>query len=152
MIKIMVSACLLGESVRYNGSDMPVSDLKFSELIAANDIVSFCPEVAAGLPTPRPPAEIQNGTGDHVLNGRAQVLGKNGIDVTQAFIKGAELALAICIEHGIKIAVLTEASPSCGTNTIYDGHFRGIKINGMGVTTSLLRSHGIKVISQHQRL
>ncbi len=98
---------------------------------------------------PRKPAEIANGTGNEVLSGEAVVVEKEGDDVTAAFIAGARIALDLCQRFDIDIAVLAESSPSCGTTTIYDGHFAGGKIPGMGVTAALLKQHGVQVFSQH---
>jgi uncharacterized protein YbbK (DUF523 family) len=113
------------------------------------DLVVFCPEVSAGLPTPRAPAEIITGKGVDVLDGFANVVGNDGIDVTTQFVSGAENALELCLNQQIKYAVLAEGSPSCGSSKIYDGTFNGIKIDGSGVTAALLDRNGIKVYSQH---
>ena len=150
MEKILVSACLLGNKVRYDGGDVVVDDPKFSQLIEDHEVIPFCPEVAAGLPTPRAPAEILGGDGASVLAGESHVLGDDGLDVTSLFVHGAELALKECRKQGIKFAVLTEASPSCGSGSIYNGTFSGVKKSGMGVTATLLSRHGIRVFSQHQ--
>ena len=104
-------------------------------------LLSACPEVLGGLTTPRPAAEIQ-------INGRVQT--NQGADVTQAFIKGAEKTLALALKHQIKIVILTERSPSCGSSNIYDGSFSRTMIDGQGVTTKLLRDNGIAVFNQFQ--
>ncbi|MCB9494545.1 MAG: DUF523 domain-containing protein [Desulfobacteraceae bacterium] len=150
MAKILISSCLLGFKVRYNGSDMPVSDKNFEKLCSENQIIPFCPEVSAGLEIPRLPAEIQGGDGTDVLSGDARVLCNNGFDVTDSFLAGAKKALEICIRESIFFAVLTESSPSCGSKLIYDGSFSGIKKNGKGVTAALLENYGIKVFSQNE--
>ncbi|MCE0494898.1 DUF523 domain-containing protein [Vibrio sp. DNF-1] len=111
------------------------------------NIVTFCPEVAAGLPIPRPSAEINIGTGADVLIGKAKVIDLEGSDASQAFLHGAKLALAMCLSENIRYALLTEASPSCGSALIYDGSFNGIKKVGEGVTAALLRQNGIRVFS-----
>ncbi|EKE67531.1 DUF523 domain-containing protein [Gallaecimonas xiamenensis] len=149
MAKVLVSACLLGCKVRYDGNSLAVGSEDFERFIAANEIVPFCPEVAAGLPTPRAAAEIQGGSGADVLCGAAKVIGKDGTDMSAAFIKGAELALALCQQQGIGKAVMAEASPSCGSGLIYSGQFDGTKVAGQGVVCALLAKHGIKVVSQH---
>ena len=69
MQKILVSACLLGEKVRYDGGDCRQSGLL--ELWQQDGrIVALCPEVAGGLPVPRPAAEILSGDADGVLRGQ----------------------------------------------------------------------------------
>lgn len=143
---ILVSACLLGQPVRYDArAKTLVSDL-LADWRARGLVVPFCPEVAAGLPTPRAPAEIEPGfTGDDVLDGRAKVMTQGGEDVTAAFVKGALLALQAA--HTCRFALLTEASPSCGSLTLYSGRFDGMRRAGMGVTTALLTRSGIAVFS-----
>lgn len=149
-MKILVSACLLGQKVRYDGGGLQQLSSDFDWLLNNHDIIPFCPEVAAGLPTPRLPAEIIKGTGQDVLDGSVKVLANDGADVTTEFLSGAQLALDKCQQADIRYAVLTESSPSCGSNTIYDGQFNGTKQTGSGVTTALLRAHDIEVFSQHQ--
>lgn len=84
-----------------------------------------------------------------MLDGVANVVGNDGIDVTEQFVSGAERALELCKKQQIKYAVLAEGSPSCGSSKIYDGTFNGMKIDGSGVATALLERNGIKVYSQH---
>ncbi|MCP4745775.1 MAG: DUF523 domain-containing protein [Desulfobacteraceae bacterium] len=150
MQKILVSACLLGNKVRYNGADLFFESPILKTWIDQGRVVSFCPEVSAGLPVPRSAAEICGGNGGLVLSGKAKVIEKNGTDVSKEFINGAQLALKVCKQQNITVAILAESSPSCGSNTIYNGKFSNIKIAGSGVTSSLLKRHGIKVYSQYE--
>ncbi|MCG7563001.1 DUF523 domain-containing protein [Pseudoalteromonas sp. McH1-42] len=149
MEKVLVSACLLGNKVRYNASCLSIPDADLHWLQSNMTLVALCPEVSAGLPTPRAPAEITAGQGLDVLNGATRVIEKDGTDVTAAFIEGAENALALCQQQQIKYAVLAQGSPSCGSAKIYNGTFSGVKINGSGVTAALLTRNGIRVFSQH---
>ena len=150
MEKILISACLLGKTVRYDGKTLAVTDKRLERWIAEGRVISICPEVDAGMSIPRAPAEISAGTGYEVLAGTAKVLIENGDEVSAYFEKGAQLALALCQQHNIKVAVLTEGSPSCGSSSIYDGSFTRQKMAGVGVTVALLKQHGIAVFSQHQ--
>ena len=150
MKKILVSACLLGNPVRYDGRPKALHNSDLDALLAQDRIVSFCPEVAGGLPVPRAAAEIQAGDGYAVIVGRARVRTGDGTDVTDYFVSGAQQALALCREHNITVAVLTESSPSCGSVQVYDGSFNRSAVPGSGVTTALLRQHGITVFNQHQ--
>ncbi len=147
--KVLISSCLVGSKVRYNGSclSVPAADLEWLNVNV--ELVAFCPEVSSGLPTPRVPAEIVNGNGIDVIQGAAYVLGNDGTDITDQFVAGARDALKICLEQGIKYAVMAEGSPSCGSSKIYDGTFSGVKVDGSGVTVALLEQEGIKVFSQH---
>lgn len=145
--KVLVSACLLGQPVRYDGRASGYPDL-LQQWQAEGRVVPLCPEVAGGLPTPRPPAEIQGGQGAKVLDGGMQVLTVTGEDVSAEFLAGAQQALALVRFHGIRVAVLKAGSPSCGNRLIYDGTFSGVKVPGEGVTTALLRREGVQVFSE----
>ena len=148
--KVLVSACLLGENVRYHGGsahiDSPIMDRWRSE----GRLVSSCPEVSGGLGSPRPPAELTNGDGQQVLARAALVITKAGTDVTAAFRTGAEQAVALVRQFDIRIAVLKSRSPSCGTGQIYDGSFSGRLVPGDGVTAAALRREGVRVFDELQ--
>ncbi|SEM82795.1 Uncharacterized conserved protein YbbK, DUF523 family [Pseudomonas sp. ok272] len=149
MQKILVSRCLLGHRVRYDGgASGPFNQLE--QWIAEGRVVALCPEVAGGLPTPRAAAEIPGGQGAHVLDGTARVMTTEGEDVSAAFLSGAHQALALVQRHGIRIAVLKANSPSCGNLLTYDGTFSGVKVSGEGVTAALLARHGVQVFSELQ--
>ncbi|MCE8016613.1 DUF523 domain-containing protein [Halomonas sp. MCCC 1A17488] len=148
MEKVLVSACLLGRRVRYDGGAKSLASEILAQWQAEGRVISVCPEVDAGLPTPRAPAEIIAGDGGGVLAGSAQVVDRGGVDLTEVFRQGASLALQLCRKHAIKVAVLTEYSPSCGSTQVYDGSFSGEKRAGAGVTAALLRQHGVQVFGQ----
>jgi uncharacterized protein YbbK (DUF523 family) len=146
--KILVSACLLGERVRYDGGDKASPHPALQRWAAEGRLVPVCPEVAGGLSIPRPPAEIQGPGGVAVLAGTAPIRTVHGQDVTTAFVAGARAALAAAEHHGIRIAILKENSPSCGSSYIHDGSFAGVRVAGMGTTTALLRAAGIEVFPE----
>lgn len=150
MEKILVSACLAGFKVRYNGSDVPVENQIWTQWQREGRLIPLCPELSAGLPVPRLAAEISGDGGHAVIRGDAQVLEKEGRDVTKHFIDGANAALAMAKEHNIRIAILTDGSPSCGSTFIYDGSFLGNKKESNGVVTALLEDNGIKVFADSQ--
>lgn len=143
---ILVSACLLGLPTTYDGRGHPVTELV--RLAALGRVVPVCPEVAGGLPMPRPSAEIAGGSGGDVLDGRARVLTAAGEDVTEAYIRGAEVALALVRRYGIRLAVMKARSPSCSPSGIYDGTHSRRLVAGEGVTAALLRREGVGVISE----
>ncbi|HKI62246.1 MAG TPA: DUF523 domain-containing protein [Mariprofundaceae bacterium] len=149
MQKVLVSSCLLGQKVRYDGGDSAVHGV-LDTWASQGRIVPLCPETAGGLPTPRPPAEIEAGDAEGVLRGSARVMRQDGGDVTSAFMDGAESALAACWQHKVKVAILKEGSPSCGVTCVHNGEFSGKKIDGQGVTARLLSRHGISVFSEDQ--
>lgn len=150
MKKLLVSACLLGNPVRYDGQAKTLTNPRLARLLEQGRIVGFCPEVAGGLPIPRPPAEISGADGSAVIAGEARVTTRDGSDVTHCFLSGANQALSTCKQHGITVAVLTESSPSCGSGSIYDGSFTRSAVPGSGVTAALLWQHGIAVFNQYQ--
>ncbi len=149
--KILISACLGGQPVRYDGRAKTLEHALIEEWREAGLLVSICPEMAGGFATPRLPAEIEDGlSGADILAGRARVLDSAGNDVTKGFVEGAEAALALALETGCAFALLIDGSPSCGSLEIYDGNFSGCKHAGEGVTAALLRANGIAVYSDRQ--
>ncbi len=146
--KILISACLLGHAVRYDGKGKPLAHPAIERWKQEGRLVTICPEMAGGMAVPRPPAEIENGaSGLDVLAGRARVIEITGGDVTSQFIDGAQKALAFAKDHGCAYALLIDGSPSCGSVAIYDGSFSGRKQAGNGVTAALLAQAGIAVFS-----
>jgi len=150
MEKMLVSACLVGERVRYNGIVKNFESHVLKSWNRQGWVVAICPEVAGGLPVPRPSSEISGSDGNQVLNGRQKVINIKGQDVTKYFLDGAQKALELAILLGIRLAILKEGSPSCGSNYIYDGSFSGIKKPGKGVTTALLEENGIRVFNERE--
>ncbi len=154
MDRILISACLIGRPVRYNGTDKKSNA---PDIIARwqseGRLVPICPEVAVGFPTPRPPAEIQKlprassdaYSGADVLCGKARVVEDIGKDVSALYVQAAHDTVAFAKRNGCHYAVLTDGSPSCGSTFIYDGSFSGITKPGMGTTTAALRDAGIHV-------
>ena len=139
----VVSACLCGINCKYNGDNNKHEE--FVKELRDGQVLPLCPEQLGGLTTPRSACEIEGGSGEDVLAGRARVINAAGEDLTVFFIKGAQECLAIMRQAGIDEAVLQRRSPSCGVNKIYDGSFSSHLIAGDGVTAALLRKHGIKV-------
>ena len=141
MIRVLVSACLLGEKVRYNGGAATSSSAQLARWISEGRLVPFCPEVAGGFGVPRPAAEIDR---------LGRVTTQAGDDVTDGFMRGAQLALDAARAQNVRIAVLKDGSPSCASELIHDGSFSGRKRSGQGVTTALLERNGIRVFSERR--
>lgn len=150
-MKILVSSCLLGEDVRYDGNNSSIAfnpkvsfSLKelFMDILCENEIYSICPEVAGGLGIPRNPAEIVKNDKPFIIKN------EDGTDVTLNFLIGAKKALDICINENIKVALLKANSPSCGNLKIYDGTFTNNLIDGQGLTSRLLKDNGIEVFNE----
>jgi len=140
MQKILISSCLMGEKVRFDGKSKKINAKILEVWQAENRLIMLCPEVAGGLPIPRAAAEIQGNS----------IITVVGDDVSNAFKQGAQKALELCQQHDIYMAILKEGSPSCGVMQINDGSFRNTKVAGQGITAKLLREHGIRVFSEHQ--
>ena len=136
--KLLISACLVGKNTKYSGGNNLTSFL--AELEERFEFYLICPEVMGGLPTPRDPSEQKDG----------KVFSNQGRDVTFEFETGAQLALDIALKNNIRLALLKESSPSCGSKSIYDGTFSGRKIEGEGVAAKLLREHGIEIYSEKE--
>lgn len=147
---ILVSACLLGEAVRYDGGHLLSTHPLFQRWQTEGRIVAVCPEVAGGLPIPRAAAETRGGDGHAVWAGSARVITRDGEDVTDAFRAGAEHALRLAQRRNCRIAVLAAKSPSCGNREIYDGSFGGQLVAGQGTATAYLEEAGIPVFNQHE--
>ena len=135
--RLIVSACLCGLAVRYDGR--ACTDERLRQLWQSGDVLAVCPECMGGLPIPRAPAERQP-------DGR--ITDCQGTDRTEAYEEGARQVLALCRQNGITCAVLKENSPSCGCHFLYDGTFSGQKIAGQGVTATLLKENGVTVCSE----
>lgn len=133
-MKILVSACLLGENCKYSGGN------NYSEKVAAfikgHTVIPICPEVLGGLPVPRTPAELVNGT----------AMTKDGRSVDAEYRLGAQLALDIARREQPDVIILQSRSPSCGVKQIYDGTFSGTRIPGQGVFAALAMQEGFRVI------
>ena len=133
-MKIMVSACLLGENCKYNGGNNRNPELL--RLLSGHTVIPVCPEVLGGLPTPRIPAEIVNGT----------VMNREGSSVAAEFREGAGKALQIAKSCRPDLIILQPRSPSCGVKEIYDGSFSGKLIPGRGVFAGLALENGFRVV------
>ena len=150
MVQILVSACLIGEPVRYNGKALLLEHPQLRVWSEEGRLLAVCPEVLGGLCTPRSPSEIRDGDGNAVLQGKAIILNSSGDDMSQYFITGARKALSIAVKHQINTAILADGSPSCGSTYIYNGQFDGTRIAKDGVTAALFRQHNIRVFSHLQ--
>ncbi len=142
---IVISGCLCGLSCRFDGGSRP--DPALRELVGSNRAIAVCPEELGGLGTPRAPSEIVGGDGHDVLAGRARVVNIEGVDVTEAFVEGAQRALEMAREADASHAVFKDGSPSCGVTRIRDGSFSDRRRAGVGVTTALFLEHGLQVVS-----
>lgn len=139
-MKIVVSACLLGENCKYSGGNN--RNEKLLSLLAGHEVIPVCPEVLGGLPVPRVPAEIVNGV----------VINRNGVSVDAEFLRGAAEALEICRREKPDLVILQPRSPSCGVGEVYDGTFTGKRVPGNGIFAALAAENGFRVESAEEIL
>lgn len=135
-MKILVSACLLGENCKYNGGNNFCQ--KVADFVKDHEVAAVCPEVMGGLPVPRVPAEIVKG----------KVMTRDGRSVDAEFRKGADLALKQALMFQPDLVILKSGSPSCSIRERYDGTFSGKKIPGMGVFGTLAAEYGFHVTDE----
>ena len=143
--RVIVSACLAGVACTHEAEAK--TRTWAVQLVAEGRAVLVCPEVAGGLPIPRPAAEIVGGEGADVLNGRAKVISETGEDVTQNYLAGARKAAEAARVAGAHLAILKARSPSCGCGVIHSGMFDGELRAGDGVTAAMLKQEGLEVVS-----
>lgn len=142
MEKLLISACLLGLSCRYDGKSKGLDKETISALNEKYALIPFCPEIYGGLPTKRQPSEIVRSFKN------ISVVTESGKDVTRQYLKGAEEALKLCRMLGCRKALLKSNSPSCGNAAVYDGTFSSNLIKGMGITAALLSDEGVELFSE----
>ena len=140
---VAISSCITGIRCRYNSKDSYNPSLMES---VNDNYIAVCPETLAGFEIPRAACEIAGGSGEDVLRGTARIIDKNGVDITEPMIQGAEKALKICLENNITKAYLQSNSPTCGFGKIHDGSFSGTLRSGNGIFSALLIQHGIEVV------
>lgn len=142
----IVSACLLGQNCKYNGGNNINEEVV--EFCKSHKYITVCPESAGRLPAPRPPAEKTGG----------RIVDKDGKDVTDAFLRGADISLKSCMEMArisgeeIEGAILKANSPSCGVGQIYDGTFSGTLTEGDGVFAGMLKRLGVEIITEKEKI
>ena len=139
-MKIVVSACLLGENCKYSGGNN--RNERLLALLSGHEVIPVCPEVLGGLPVPRVPAEIVDGV----------VKNRDGLSVDPEFRRGAAAALDICIREKPDLVILQPRSPSCGVGTVYDGTFSGKLVPGNGVFAAMASENGFRTASAEQIL
>jgi uncharacterized protein YbbK (DUF523 family) len=145
---VLISACLAGVACTH-AAEAKTREWAL-ELMAEGRGVTVCPEVAGGLPIPRPEAEIIGGSGGDVLDRTARVRTVDGDDVTTQYLRGAEAAVVAAERSGATLAVLKARSPSCGCGAIYDGSFSGRLVEGNGVSVAALDRAGVEVVSDEE--
>ena len=134
--KLLISECLCGVPCRYDGKGNYID--KIEVLKEYYELVPVCPEVLGGLSTPRDPAERQGN----------RICTANGTDVTDEFLRGAQLTVDIALKHGCKEALMKAKSPSCGYKRIYDGTFSRSLTDGHGCTIEALLEKNLSIYTE----
>ncbi len=138
-MKILISACLLGQNVRYDANHNSILQNPLIKRLLDQDIlIPVCPEVDGGLPIPRLPVELIG----------KKAIDSQGNDKTKNFTDGANKSSQLALKYNINIAIMKAKSPSCGKGKIYDGAFNKKLINGDGITVKALERAGVKVFSE----
>lgn len=140
MEKLLISACLLGDDVRYDGRNCFIGENVISKLKKRYELISICPEVMSGMGVPRDPVELR----DHCI------VKADGEDITALFNPVKNHLSNLILKHSLKKALLKEKSPSCGVETIYSGNFDGKLVSGMGIIARYLYEEGLSVYSENQ--
>lgn len=138
---VLISACLMGDNVRYDGKNSFLDHPILKKWRDEGCLVTVCPEMAGGLPVPRPPCEMDQATG--------RIGTRDGQDFTAEFHTGAQVALDLVTRYDIRFALMKARSPSCGSTEIYDGTFSGQRVVGSGVTAALLMKQGVEVFDEN---
>ena len=133
-MKILISACLLGENCKYNGGNNYSPAV--AEFVKEKEVLPICPEMMAGMGCPRTPIEIVDGV----------LMDRSGNNVDAAMREAVATAMEMIRKEDIQCAVLQSRSPTCGVNQIYDGSFSGKMIDGSGVLVQALRIAGYQVL------
>jgi uncharacterized protein YbgA (DUF1722 family)/uncharacterized protein YbbK (DUF523 family) len=147
LIPIGISACLMGEKVRYNGGHKR-SQYCLDVLSDCFSFKPFCPELAVGLGVPREPIRLV-GDAEH-----PSALGTKdaSLDVTEALAEqGRAQAAAL---PGLCGYIVIKGSPSCGMERVKVYHPNGMP-NGAGrglFIDALMRANPLLPVEEEGRL
>lgn len=141
--KLLISRCLLGDLVKYNGGHNGLDENILNQLKKKYELYPVCPEVEGGLETPRIPCEI-------ISYEPIKVINKEGANKSKSFIKGAQIALEIVKKNNIKKALLKANSPSCSNMYVYDGTFSKKIVKNFGITVKILQNEDIRIFNETQ--
>ena len=134
-MKILVSACLLGENCKYNGGNNYAPAV--AEFVTGKDVLTVCPEMMAGMGCPRTPIEIVDGI----------LMDRDGNNVDALMRKAVVDSMEFIRKEEIQCAILQSRSPTCGVNQVYDGSFSGKLISGSGIFAQALKDAGYETIA-----
>ena len=110
-MKIVVSACLMGESCKYNGLDNYHRELVEACERTGTEVLLVCPEVFGGLPTPRKPSEIVA----CILQDRSPSCGTGHVydgTFSGTLTAGNGVFVDLLLRHGYRVIPASEFDPS----------------------------------------
>jgi uncharacterized protein YbgA (DUF1722 family)/uncharacterized protein YbbK (DUF523 family) len=147
-IRIGVSSCLLGNTVRFDGGHKRDGFLvgTFGKYV---EWVPVCPEVEMGLGVPRPTLRLQQEGDDLRL-----VMPKTGDDYTNAMRRFAARRAAALAAEDLSGYILKKDSPSCGMERvkIYHGHSLPARTGRGLFATALLERYPNLPVEEEGRL
>jgi uncharacterized protein YbbK (DUF523 family) len=127
--RVGVSACLLGERVRYDGNSRPHVWVR-DELSEHAQLLPFCPETGAGQGTPRPPVQLVR-----LKSGEIRVRGvhESALDVTEILQQWSVRQAQYL--SGLDALIFKSRSPSCGLGStpLFDEHAQLLLSAGNGI-------------------
>lgn len=136
IMKIVVSACLLGRNCKYNGGNN--FDPRVAAFVEGREVIPVCPEECLGIP--RVPMEIVNGI----------LVNRDGLVVDDIVRGQVGKILGELKKEDINCCVLKSRSPTCGVCQVYDGTFSGKLVDGMGVLAEALQKAGYRVVDAEE--
>ncbi len=140
--KVAVSACLLGNPCRYDGTDR--KDETLLSLLKDADIIPFCPEDHC-FGTPRPTIDlVETEAGTRAISSR------QGQDVTFAIEGYADAFFEA--HQDIALFIGKDRSPSCGvcSATVWDTQGNLLRIDAAGVMAKRAIERGIEAIDAEE--
>src|SRR5687768_4320660 len=147
--RLGISACLLGEEVRFDGGHK--RDAFLTDVLGPQvEWVKVCPEVEVGMGTPRETLRLVR-DGDNPLR---MVTTRTGIDHTDAMTRWARRRLEELEGENLSGYVLKKDSPSCGMERVKVFGGSGMpQRNGRGIfAAALLRECPLLPVEEEGRL
>lgn len=147
-IPIGISACLLGENVRFDGGHKRLA-FAVEQLAPYVRFEPICPEMAIGLPTPRPALRLVKMDDSIVM----RFSNDESIDVTEKMQSYAEKRVAPLT--GLCGYIVCAKSPSCGMERVrvYSANGKDAKKAGIGMyTAELMKQHPWLPVEEDGRL
>jgi uncharacterized protein YbbK (DUF523 family) len=131
-IKLAVSSCLLGEAVRYDGTDKHTRFIT-EQLANEYNLISLCPEMAVGMGVPRPAIQlVDNGNGIQALG-----VDNPSTNMTWPLTEYGESIVALHAD--LCGYIFKKNSPSCGTKNVkvFD-HYGQYERRGQGIYAAVI--------------